>query len=133
MTAKATLSKAKKAGKDWAHEQLISVSFQDYVAEQVYEAEKNPSAHWLVRNKTQALKAAKNMLQDYRWELGRQLDLSDLTGTAENAGVRFEHAERHEVARAVSEGIRDVLTQKNVEDWLADEILYRSREAAGLE
>jgi hypothetical protein len=132
MTAKAMLAKAKKAGKDWAHEQLISPSFNDYVAEQVYEAEKKPEAHWLVRNKAQALKAAKNMLQDYRYELGRSLDLRDLVSVAKDAGVAVNWGDQ-DVARAVSLGIREVLTQKNVEDWLADEVLYRSREAAGLE
>jgi polyphosphate kinase len=127
------IAKAKRAGRDWIHEQLVSPAFSEHVFEQVHEAEKHPDTHWLVRTKKEALKAAANMLQDYRYELFRGLDLRDLVGIARDAKITVDVEEERDVARAVSEGIRDVLETENVKDWLADEILYRSREIAGLE
>ena len=131
MNLRQAISGARQAGKAWASAQLESDPFSDYVADQIYAAEKDPENHWLVRSKKDALRAATNMLGDYIVDINRDLDMHELYDIARKAGV--SHEDRDAIASAVGDGIRDVIYSKSAKAWLADEILFRSREAQGLE
>lgn len=39
----------------------------------------------------------------------------------------------HDITDAFWEGLHEALDRKTVQSWLADEILFRSKEAAGIE
>jgi len=128
------IAKAKKAGKEWINSEITSDAFLSYAFDQVMEAEKAPDKHWLVRDKKTALQAAKNMIQNYRYELWRGLDEGDLLHILKQwsgiAAHDYPKDERTALLQAMTGAARDVLEQKTTQSWLADEVLHWSLEAA---
>src|SRR5208282_2809953 len=71
---------AEKAGADYAHEQLAGSYFQDWVWEQMVEAERmrkeNPDSVMPLETQADARKVARNMLQQLEWDTKRELSES---------------------------------------------------------
>jgi hypothetical protein len=96
---------AKKAGADYAHEQLSSEYFQQWVWEQLYDAEemrrKDPSSVLPMETPAMLRKIARNMLQQLGWDTKRELKES----------------------REFFEGFDEELRKSETVNWLADLIL----------
>ncbi len=104
---------AHKAGADYAHEQLAGSYFQDWVWEQMVEAERmrqaDPNSVIDASTPAGARKVAKNMLQQLKWDTKRALKES----------------------KEFFEGFDEVLQSQSSIDWLADMILDFDKEARG--
>ena len=102
---------AHKAGADYAHEQLAGSYFQDWVWEQMVEAERmrqaDPNSVIDASTPAGARKVAKNMLQQLKWDTKRALKES----------------------KEFFEGFDEVLQSQSSIDWLADMILDFDKEA----
>jgi len=128
------LRDAKKAGKAYASTSVESEHFQNYVADQVYSADLDD----LAETKKEALRHARNMLIDLKSEMDRNLDFRDVIKEA-GVGHTFDaYGEGYtqkiygitaqDIYDTFWDGIREVLGRKNMENWLADEILFRANE-----
>jgi len=127
------LSRARQSGRTYARNQLESEHFADYVADQVYRA----NIDNLPRNKRGAMCVARSILtdlyNDIRGDLRHQ-DILRLSGAGWIDTYGQAYALRHygidasDAIEAFDQGVAEVLDRKNVTSWLADEILFRSRE-----
>ena len=128
------LRDAKKAGKDYALESVESESFQHYIDDQVHSA----AIEDLPETKKEAIRAARSMLTDLRYDIERDLNFRDVikkagvghTFTAYGEGYtqKIYGITAQDVYDAFLDGIREVIGRKNTESWLADEILFRANE-----
>jgi hypothetical protein len=127
---KKLLAQAKDAGRKYITEQLDSEQFSDYVASQIYEAGKDPDAHFETKSKAGAMRAAKNMLIDLGHDISRDLDTSDaLSDAGLSISTGYEkHVTNQDLRDAFWEGLHEVLGRKTVQNWLADEIVFRTKE-----
>jgi hypothetical protein len=126
------LSAAKKAGEQYALNQIEGDYFSNFVAEQVYAAVKDPDAHFETLSKSGAMRAAKNILVDLGHDISRDLDAMHTLKSAGISNFRSGVSDR-DLHDAFWEGIHTVLDRKNTQSWLADEIQFRTKEAKGLE
>src|SRR5208282_1545895 len=105
---------AEKAGADYAHEQLAGSYFQDWVWEQMVEAERmrkeNPDSVIPTDTPAGARKVARNMLQQLEWDTKRELDIT---------AVGFEAGDAKEVFAGFDEELHKPVTV----EWLTDIIL----------
>jgi hypothetical protein len=124
---KRLLTSARDAGRGYATEQIESEMFQDYVASGILAAEKDPDNHTLVRSKQGALSAARNFLTDLRHDTSRNLLVADVIDVTHDIPPSYGITE-NDIEDAFWEGFHEVLDRKTVHAWLADEILFRSRE-----
>src|ERR1700681_4523615 len=85
---KKLLTQAREAGRRYASEQIEGEYFSDYVAQQVYAAEKDPDHHWSVRTKSDAMRAAKNTLIDLGHDISRDLSGHDALRYAKLSSTR---------------------------------------------
>ena len=135
---------AAKAGADYAHEQVGSPHFSDWVHEQIAEAERmrreDPSSV-LPDTPTGARKAARNMLQQLEWDTKRQLDTREILELSGASGV-FGAGSRDWVKDTYGITVKDVtdtfyvgfdgvLESTSTREWLTDEVLTRGEEMAG--
>jgi hypothetical protein len=94
-----------KRGSDYAAEQIESNHFRDWVYEQMVEAERmrqaDPDSVLPLETQNDALKIAKNMLQQLEWDTKRELDES----------------------KEFYEGFTEMLKSTNVREYVADLIL----------
>lgn len=127
---KKLLTSARKSGEAYASEQLESDHFADYIAEMIYTAEKNPDEHNVIRSKSDAMHAAKNVLVDLGHDIARGLDNRDILRIAKVSA--WGDVSEQDLVDAFNDGLYDVLRRKTAQSWLADELLFRSREARGL-
>jgi hypothetical protein len=125
------LRNAKASGAAHASEQLESDLFSDYVAEMIFTAEKDPDNHNLVRSKSDAMHAAKNVLVDLGHDIARGLDNRDILRIAKVSETR--DVSEQDLVDAFNDGLYEVLRRKTTQSWLADEILFQSRQASGKE
>jgi hypothetical protein len=99
----------RKRGSDYAAEQIASSYFQDWVWEQMVEAERmrqsDPSSVLPIETKAHALKIARNMFQQLTWDTKRELPES----------------------KEFFEGFEEMLDSQ--EEWLAEMVLDFNREA----
>ena len=104
---------AHAAGADYAREQLAGAYFQDWVWEQMVEAERmraaDPSSVLPLETPADARKVARNMLQQLGWDTKRELKES----------------------KEFFEGFDEVLRAPETLGWLADIILNFNKEARG--
>lgn len=105
-------------GAAYAHEQIKGDYFQDWVRQQLAEAARMPPDKVLpLKTKADAQVIARNMLQDLKHDIGRDLDtreilhMSDVSEDPGNAG------------RVFMNGVSDTLDAASVRDWLAEELL----------
>jgi hypothetical protein len=112
------LPQAEAAGEHYATDQLQSDYFMDWVRDQLLEASKMPADEVLpLETKDDALKIAKNMLQQLEWDTKRGLEKDEMDRLLGDAGVKGSP----ETATSFYEGFHHVLN--NSRDWLADELL----------
>ena len=128
---KKLLARVRASGAAYASEQLESDLFSDYVAEMIFTAEKDPDNHNLVRSKSDAMHAAKNVLDDFIYNTTRELNSRDILRIAKASETR-DVSER-DLVDAFGDGLYEVLRRKTTQSWLADEILFQSRQAQGKE
>jgi hypothetical protein len=126
------LSAAKKVGEEYARNQIEGDYFSDFVAQQVYDAVKDPDSHFETLSKNGAMRAAKNILIDLGHDISRDLDTMRTLKSAGVSNFRSGVSDR-DLHDAFWEGIHMVLDRKNTQSWLADEIQFRTKEAKGLE
>ena len=111
---------AHAAGADYAREQLAGAYFQDWVWEQMVEAERmraaDPSSVLPLETPADARKVAKNMLQQLEWDTKRDLNITDVGFSADD--VKEFYA-----------GFDEVLRKTETRQWLADMILDFDKEA----
>lgn len=129
---KRLLTAAREKGRAYAIEQVESDAYQDLVASSIYEAEKDPENHNLVRSKSEALRAARSYIVDLRHDISRNLDVRLVAHIPSYIPASYGITES-DIRDSFWEGLNEALDRKNVQSWLADEILFRSKEAAGLE
>jgi hypothetical protein len=131
---KQILRDAKKAGKEYVQGQVDGDYFRDYVSEQIYSASDDD----LPTTKKEALRVARNILSDLQRDMDRDLDFRDVVKKAgvghtfttygEGYTLKTYGITSQDVYDAFWDGIREVLGRKNMENWLADEILFHSNE-----
>lgn len=131
------LAEAKKAGREYATESLEGEFFLDYVSEQIYSADIDD----LPENKKEALRTARNFLIDLYNDSSRNMGTREIlqkagvghTFSAYGAGYvqNIYGIDSSDVEHAFWEGFHLVIDRKTAQNWLADEILYRSRERRG--
>jgi hypothetical protein len=111
---------AEEAGKQYAYDQVQSDHFMDWVRDQMLEARKSPSEDVLpLETKADALKVARNMLQQLEWDTRRELRKDEITDLIGEDGDIAEFWE----------GFRE--TSVASRDWLADELLEIKSEMSG--
>ena len=113
---------AHKAGTDYAHEQIGSPYFLEWVHEQMAEAERmrqaDPNSVIDASTPAGARKVAKNMLQQLEWDTKRELNMTT---------VGLEHGD----AKAFYEGFAEQLRQTSTVEWLTDIILRTEEDMRG--
>jgi hypothetical protein len=77
------------------------------------------------------LRAAKNTLVDLGHDISRNLDTDYALRQAGISIPRDSLRSAQDLHDAFWDGLHDVLGRKTVQSWLADEILFRAREARG--
>lgn len=129
---KKILSNAKAKGRSYAIEQIESDHYADFLASSIYEAEQHPESHHLVRSKAEAMRAARDYIVDLKHDISRNLEVSAVfkypSYIPSSYGIKAQ-----DIHDAFWEGLHEALDRKVTQSWLADEILFRSKEAAGLE
>jgi len=107
------------AGADYAHEQLAGSYFQDWIHEQIAEAEEmrraDPSSVVPTDTPAGARKVARNMLQQLEWDTKRELNIT---------AVGFEAGD----AKEFYEGFDEELHKPVTVEWLTDIVLRGSEE-----
>ncbi len=129
---KKLISAAKEAGRKYAIEQIESEQYSDFLASSIYEAEQHPESHNLVRTKADAMRAARNYIVDLKHDISRNIDVSRVARIPSYIPASYD-IKAQDIRDAFWEGLHEALDRKNVQSWLADEILFRSKEAAGIE
>lgn len=124
---KRLLAEAKRNGSKYGIESIESDSYADYLASSIAEAEADPENHNLVRTKSEAMRAAKDFIIDLKYDIGRNLDVSDHTSVPHYLPPSYGISEQ-DIRDAFWEGLHAALDKKTVQSWLADEILFRSKE-----
>ena len=113
---------AHKAGAGYAHEQIGSPYFLEWVHEQMAEAERmrqaDPNSVIDASTPAGARKVAKNMLQQLEWDTKRELNMTT---------VGLEHGD----AKAFYEGFAEQLRQTSTVEWLTDIILRTEEDMRG--
>jgi hypothetical protein len=136
---------ASKAGADYAHEQVGSPHFADWVYDQLLEAEemskRDPSSVFPVDTPAGARKAARNMLQQLEWDTKRQMDQREILKMAGADGVFGAGSEdwvrdtygitAQDVTGAFFDAFDEQLSSPSTRQWLTDEILTRGEEIRG--
>src|ERR1700679_3119821 len=107
---KKLLARVRASGAAYASEQLESDLFSDYVAEMIFTAEKDPDNHNLVRSKSDAMHAAKNVLDDFIYNTTRELNSRDILRIAKASETR-DVSER-DLVDAFGDGLYEVLRRK---------------------
>lgn len=128
------LADAKREGAVYARNQIESETFNDYVVDQVYSA----NLENLPTTKKESARVARSMLTDLYNDINRDLRHQDVMRLAGASGLFSSASDDYirdyygitarEVTEAFNSGMSKVLDRKNVESWLADEILFRSKE-----
>lgn len=121
------LRTAKVSGAAYASEQLESDLFSDYIADMIFAAEKDPDNHNLVRSKSDAMHAAKNVLIDLGHDIARDLDNRDILRIAKVSA--WGGVSEQDLVDAFNDGLYEVLRRKTAQIWLADQLLSLSRDA----
>ena len=121
--------KAREAGTTYANEQVTSNHFDYWVYEQLHEAyeklepekiARGLDATSVARGGKAAEEVAKNMLEQLRWDIARDLAPREVTRLLDTAGV--EQSGSRNTHRAFWEGLRDALGSKNYRAWLAETV-----------
>lgn len=124
---KKLITSARKSGEAYASEQLESDLFSDYIADMIFAAEKDPDNHNLVRSKSDAMHAAKNVLIDLGHDIARDLDNRDILRIAKVSA--WGGVSEQDLVDAFNDGLYEVLRRKTAQSWLADQLLSLSRDA----
>jgi len=124
--------RAREAGLRYADDQLASDQLHHWIWEDLREGqemeERDPSSiapgfetKNLARDKRAAMRLAKNMLEQIRWDISRDISDSDVKPYLDAAGVegRMSRALRD----AFSNAVREVLSGDAAETWLAEEYI----------
>lgn len=132
----AVLRDARRAGAAYANETLEGDWFSDFVADDVYRA----PIEDLPTTKKEAERGARNVLTDVYVQIQglRSKEVIDRTGAAHlfrNFGSGYVsqtmRIDEGDVIRSFYEGVQSVLYSVSAREWLAEEILFRSRERRG--
>jgi hypothetical protein len=132
VTTKADLKKARDAGLQYVDDQLGSDHFHHYVWNDLhegYEMEKRDPASVrkgletvnLAHNKSAAVELAQIMLQQLRWDIGRDISDNEVEPYLEAAGVKGDI--NQELRDAFSKTVREALESDATEAWFAEEII----------
>jgi hypothetical protein len=134
---KQILKDAEAAGEKYVQEQLSGDYFNQWVWEQMVEADRmrkeDPSSVIPLKSKSDFRKLARNMLQQLSWDTKRELgvhDILDLSGTAgvfsigSEAWVQTKYGvTASDVMDAFYVGFNRSLDAPATRDWLADELI----------
>jgi len=139
------LEAAATAGTQYAQDQVGGTYFQDWVWEQMVEAERmrqhDPNSVIPLETPSDAKKLARNMLQQLEWDTKRDmqqqtiLELSGAKGVfgignadwvKDKYGITYE-----EVSDAFFTAFDEALKDQNVRQWLADMVLEFDKEVRG--
>ena len=140
------LEAAAKAGTDYAHEQVGSPHFSDWVSDQIAEVEemrkRDPSSVIPLETPADARKVARNMLQQLEWDTKRQLDSREILEMSGATGVFGAGSDdwvrdtygitRQDVTSAFFDAFDEQLKSESTRQWLTDEVLTRSEEIRGV-
>lgn len=132
MTTKADLKKAREAGLQYVDDQLGSEHFHHYVWNDLHEGHemerRDPSSVRkgletvnLVRNKSAAIELAQIMLQQLRWDIGRDIGDDEVEPYLERAGVKSKI--NQELRDTFATTVRETLESDATEEWFAEEII----------
>lgn len=125
-------SRARKAGTQYADDQVASDHFRDWYLDQLLDGEKLSRRGeaaagfetWNLVHKANALTLAKRMLQQLRWDIGRGVEENEFARYVEAAGgdvpPRGPHYEQ--ARRSFFDGVRARLESTPMRSWLAGEI-----------
>lgn len=123
MSKQTIIRQSKKAGEQYASDQVNGAYFMDWVHDQLYEASRmDPEDVLPLETKADARRAARNMLQQLEWDAKRDLSSREIY---ELTGARVEPVRN--VEAAFFEGFQRVTRADSTIDWLADEILEINR------
>lgn len=119
---------AKNAGAQYAEEQIQSSFFHDWVWQELVNGSKLPADQIapgletsnLAKGGAPALRLAKNVLQQVRWDTERDLDRSTIEDCLRDAGV--DTMDR-EATQYFWLGFRDALESKSFREWVASELI----------
>lgn len=114
---KKSLEAARRAGAQYARDQVQGTYFEDWARDQLVEAEemrrRDPSSVLPLESPADFRKLARNMLQQLRWDIERELDPRTVIG---------EDASREE-QEAFWEGLRGELTDPNIVHHVVDDLM----------
>ena len=121
--------KAREAGAAYANEQVTSDYFDSWVFDQLHEAyeklgpekiARGLDAASVARGGKAAEEVAKNMLEQLRWDIERDLDHREITSLLDRANV--EDSESRAMHQAFWDGLRDALRSRDCRSWLAETV-----------
>jgi hypothetical protein len=141
------IESAEKAGADYAHEQVGSPHFNDWVIDQMVEAERmrnaDPNSVVPLETPADAKRVAKSMLKQLEWDTKKQMDLRDILELVDGATGVFSLGSaswvrdtygitEKEVADSFFGGFVETLESSSTREWLTEEILTKSEELRGV-
>lgn len=116
---KKSLAAAKRAGANYARDQIQSTHFEDWIIDQLAEAERmrqnDPSSVIPLETPADYRRLARNMLQQLGWDIDRGLDHRE--------AVELAGDDSEEVVKAFWSGLHDELTNPNIVHHLVDELM----------
>lgn len=132
MNVASDLEKAKRAGEQYAGDQLTSNFFQDWVFDQLREAremeKKDPGSiaagfetRTIARSINASKRLARRMLEQLRWDISRDIGGSEVEPYLDKAGV--EGRIGRDLRDAFSGGVRTTLSSDETATWLAEEYI----------